>query len=169
MIIHDFREDRDLLIGKMHSTLFRHEIDVILYGQEESLRQYAEQCAAFFNFLPPVLLYELKEASIRYCEDIQKYTPSDNCLVPSDVSHKTILRYVRPNSMIVERPKDSEKLAFQVEFSCDWEPEHGMEWTINDGQALYVGDFMGISPWYAPRVYQTECRSYIYDNFSLYD
>ena len=92
---------------------------------------------------------------------------ADTPEVPENVSTDTVMNYARANCVIIEQPKDSSVIGFSVEFSCDWEPEHGMEWTVRNGRALYVGDFMGISPWYADKVYETQCRSYVYEGFSL--
>ena len=69
--------------------------------------------------------------------------------------------------LVVETPKEPEKIAFGVELRCDWEPEHGMEWTINDGKVLYVGDYEGISAWYDPQVYKQECMSYVQEDFTI--
>ena len=117
--------------------------------------------------MPEELLDRLKRFSLRYCEDMRDYFAAGSPEVPEGVTKDEVLRYARANCLIIEKPKDSGVIGFGVEFSCDWEREHGMEWTVRDGRALYVGDFMGISPWYADRVYETECRSYVYEGFSL--
>ena len=156
-----------LLIGTVSSTLFGRDMDVLIYGDTERQVAYAEKCAVYFNDMPDELVRELRTCSLRYCEDMRPNFNPGAPEVPEGISADRILDYVRPNSLIVSRPKQFDKIAFSVEMSCDGEPEHGMEWVINDGQVLYVSDFMGISPWYAPSVYQTECRSYVYEDFSL--
>ncbi len=169
MIITDIRKDSrsGLSFGKMRSTLFGREIDVVLYGNDGEYLRYAEKCADYFNRMPEELLDQLKRFSLRYCEDMRGYFAAGSPEVPEGVTKDEVLRYARANCLIIEKPKDSGVIGFGVEFSCDWEREHGMEWTVRDGRALYVGDFMGISPWYADRVYETECRSYVYEGFSL--
>ena len=168
MTIKDIRKDSgDLLFGRMDSELFGRKIDVVLYGSDEEFLAYAEKCAEYFNHMPAALLSQLKQCSLRYCEDMREYFDPMAPEVPESVSEETVLDYVRVNCLIIKKPKDFGTIGFEVEFCCDWEPEHGMEWTVRDGRALYVGDFMGISPWYDDRVYETECRSYVYAGFAL--
>lgn len=167
MTISDLKQDGEFRIGRMESALFGCEVTVIIHEGGEAQLAYAEQCADYFNRMPAALLRELKRATLRYCEDMRRLSPQEEFLIPKDVSERTVFRYMRPNSLIVERPKKADVIAFEVEFSCDWEREHGLEWTIRGGEALYVGDYMGISPWYAEFVYLTECRSYVYEDFSM--
>ena len=169
MIINDIRKDSggELYFGKMYSELFGREIDVVLHGNSGDDLCYAEKCADYFNHMPEELLTLLKQYSLRYCEDMRDFFDPDSPEVPDSVSEETVLDYARVNCLIIEKPKDARSVGFGVEFSCDWEREHGMEWTVRDGRALYVGDFMGISPWYADSVYETQCRSYVYEGFSL--
>ena len=169
MIITDVRryKDSDLYVGRMFSELFGRTIEVVLHGCSDDFLEYAERCADYFNHFPEDLLAFLRKCSLRYCEDMRECFDARCPEVPENVTESAILRYVRPNSLIIEPPKDCGVIGFSAEFSCDWEPEHGMEWTIREGRALYVGDFMGISPWYADRVYATQCRSYVYEDFSL--
>ncbi len=169
MTISDIRSDSGsgLFFGRMRSALFGREIDVVLHGDGEEYLQYAEKCADYFDNMPKELLSQLKKYSLRYCEDMRDFFDPACPEVPENVKEDSVLDYARVNCLIIEQPKDSGVIGFGVEFSCKWESEHGMEWTIRDGRALYVGDFMGISPWYADRVYETQCRSYVYEDFSL--
>lgn len=168
MRITDIRSEpgSDVRFGRMHSELFGRELDVVLHGGEE-YSEYFERCAAYLDSMPEPLLTRLKECSLRYCEDMRQYSDPDAPGVPEGVSARNILDYARANCLIIEKPRNRNVIAFGVEFTCDWEPEHGMEWTVRDGRALYVADFMGISPWYADAVYATECRSYVYDGFTM--
>ena len=169
MIITDIRKDSGsgLYFGRMYSQLFGREIDVALYGDDADYLDYAEKCGNYFNDLPAELFALLKKYSLRYCEDMRDDFDTEYPDVPEDVGEDTVMNYARVNCLIIEKPKDSASVGFGVEFSCDWEREHGMEWTIRDGRALYVGDFMGISPWYSDSVYAKQCRSYVYDDFYL--
>ena len=169
MSITDIKRDDGgrLCFGKLRSSLFGRTLDVVLYGDDADYLAYAEKCAAYLEHMPPALLALLKKYALRYCEDMREFFDPASPEVPEGVSEDTVLDYARANCLIIERPKDSGVIAFGVEFTCEWEREHGMEWTIRDGRPLYVGDFMGISPWYADRVYETECRSYVYEDFSM--
>lgn len=168
MLMKDIKKDPggNRMYGKMYSELFGKELDVIIKGGEEMI-QYAEKCADYLNHFPDELLAELKKYSLRYCEDMRGYFDPECPEVPENVTEDTILDYARANCLIVEPPQDDGIIGFGVEFSCVWEPEHGMEWIVRDGRVLYVADFMGISPWYDDRVYSTECRSYVFEDFIM--
>lgn len=161
MIIRDVKDDGSLLIGKMHSALFGCEIDVMI---EDADMDYAEQCAEYFNNMPSQLTDELKKYTLRYCEDFRQFFDEESQEVPQGVTENEIFNYVSPHVLIIKEPSSSDKIAFGVEFGCKWEPEHGMEWTVNDGQVLYVGDFVDMSPWYDKNVYQRGMNYVFYEH-----
>lgn len=169
MIINNVEKDKhsSIFIGKMNSERFGCEMDVILSSGSEELLVYAERCADYFNHLPAALFDELKQYSLRYYNDMKQFYDDDNPDFPQNVTVENIGDYMKAQCLIVEVPKDADKIAFGVEFCCAWEPEHGMEWTINDGKVLYVGDYQGISAWYDARVYETECMSYVQESFTI--
>lgn len=169
MIISNVEKDKHsrIYIGKMFSELFGCELDVVLSGDSAELLAYAERCAEYFNHLPEELLNELKKYSLRYYNDMKQYYDDDNPDFPADVNEENIGEHIKARCFIVETPKDADKIAFGVELACEWEPEHGMEWTLNDGKVLYVGDYEGISAWYDPRVYEQECMSYVSEDFTI--
>ena len=49
--------------------------------------------------------------------------------------------------MVVESPQDSARIGYQLECSCDWEEEHGMEIDILDNKLVYLSSYNGESPW----------------------
>ena len=172
MIINNVKKDQhsSALTAKMHSELFGCEIDVVLYGKgdkSDEFMAYAERCAKYFNDMPNSLVECLKEYSLRYYNDMKRYCDEDSPDFPFGVNRQNIWDYAQARCLIVEAPKDAEKIAFGVELGCRWEPEHGMEWTINDGRILYVGDYIGVSPWYDERVYEKECMSYVQEDFTI--
>lgn len=151
MIIRDIKDDGGLLIGKMHSKLFGREIDVMVKNADAD---YAEKCAEYFNNMPDKLIGELKKYTLRYCEDFRQFFDEESPDVPEGVTENDIFDYVVPHVLIIKSRKASDKIAFSLEFGCCWETEHGMEWSIRDGKAMYVGDFVDMSPWYDESVYQ---------------
>lgn len=169
MIINDVKKDRhsSIFVGKMHSTLFGCEIDVVLRGDSDEFLMYAERCAEYFNNMPNEIIDDLKEYSLRYYNDMKQYYDDDDPDFPFDVNKENITEHMAARCFIVEKPKNAEKIAFGVELGCEWEPEHGMEWTVNDGRILYVGDYIGVSAWYDEQVYQRECMSYVQEEFTI--
>lgn len=169
MMIRDLQKDAhsSIYVGKMDSALFGYEMDVVLSHSDEALPVYAEKCADYFNHLPAPLFDELKRYSLRYYNDMKQFYDDDNPDFPQNVTLENIGDYVKAQCLIVEQPKDAAKIAFSMEFRCAWEPEHGMEWVINDGKVLYVGDYQGVSAWYDPQVYEQECMSYVSEDFTI--
>lgn len=167
-MIHDIQKDAfgSLVVGRLHSELFDCEMDVILHGDEEAYLAYAEKCAAYFNALPPEVMDGLRRFTLRYYNDMKRFNGEEPTF-PRDVNADNLWEHIEARCLLVERPKDFGKVAFGVQLDCDWEPAHGLEWTLNDGNILYVGDFINVSAWYPPRVYQTECASFVDEHFSL--
>ncbi len=164
MPIQIIRRESDLTVGRMHSDMFDCGMDVAIMGGDEG---YAEKCADYFNALPCGLVDELAWYTLRYCEDFRQFFSAEGISIPVGIGRSEIFDYVVPRSLMIFPPKNSQAIvrdtiAFGVEFGCDWEPEHGMEWVINDGRALYVGDFVCLSPWYSPEHYRRERMNYVY-------
>lgn len=168
MMIDDIKQDSfgGLTVGRMHSERFGCDMDVILRGGEE-LVPYAERCAAYFEDMPQDVTERLMTCSLRYYEDMKRFCSRDDANFPFDVTRENLRESVTPRCLIVKRPPDETIIGFGVELDCAWERAHGLEWVIRDGEVLYVGDFMGVSPWYDRRVYETDCRSYIDENFTI--
>lgn len=150
--------------GRMHSELFECDIDVAI---ENADAEYAEKCAEYFNSMPSELIDELKKYTLRYCEDFRQFFDKESPEVPDSVGESEIFGYISPRILIIKAPKTANKIAFSVEFGCDWEPEHGMEWTINDGKALYVGDFVGMDPWYNETFYKKTGMNYVFSEHCI--
>lgn len=169
MIIENVRKDEhsNIFIGTVYSKIFGYQIDVVLSDGSDELVKYTQRCSEYLDNMPVELIADLNKYSLRYYNDIKQYYDGDNSDFPADVNEGNILDHIKARCLIVERPKDAEKIAFSLELDCDWEPEHGMEWTINNGNVLYVGDYIGVSPWYDKRVYERECMSYVQKNFTI--
>lgn len=127
--------------GEMKFLLFDQEIGVMM--DEEVSEEYAISCAEYLNSLSEELIDQLCEASIAYCrefcEDVGEEIPEIN-------GTRDILKYIQPRSLIIEVPKN-EQIVFHMELNCDWEIEHGLEWTIKDGKVMYVGAFECAGGW----------------------
>lgn len=165
MNIRDIRDDKGMLVGRMYSELFGCEIDVLLGGSEI---EYAEKCAEYFNHMPADLVNELKKYTLRYCEDFRQFFDEESPEVPPSVNESEIFDYVHPHVLIIRAPKDSDKIiAFGLEFGCCWEPEHGMEWAVRDGRALYVGDFTNIGPWRDEKYYKRAGLNYVFNEHCM--
>lgn len=141
--IHGLHETEYGVEGKMYWKLFDREIEVLINDADED---YAQRCADYLDNLPEELLDRLRRATLLYAQDFYEMTEERELKKFSKMKPKKILNYVRPSLLLIEKPED-DRIAFHIEMNCDWEIEHGLEWSILDGQAMYVGDFEGVSPW----------------------
>jgi len=106
--------------------------------------EYAEKCTAYLQELSPSIIETLCEGAIKYCESCREHFTDEGLLIPENIKSREILQYIQPGGMsVMYVPEDESVVAFSLELSCDWEREHGMEWFIKNGKALYVGPFNG--------------------------
>ncbi len=136
--------DENELKGLMHFSLLDTEISVAI--RENVSIEYAEKCAQYLVELSDVIIEKLCEFSIRYCENMREYFDEMEVSIAENIQGREILKHIDPNTLIIEVPK-SDEIAFHIELNCDWEEEHGMEWSIRNNQVLYVGSFSDETPW----------------------
>ena len=139
--------------GRLYCRLWDTEISVMLFDEDVTL-EYAEKCAQAVNSMPPELIHAICLAAKKYCltffdeindewkEELMAQVPVDEHTDPSDM-----MKYFCPTGMVVESPKDPSRIGYQLECSCGWEEEHGMEIDILDNTLVYLSSFDGNSPW----------------------
>ena len=69
-----------------------------------------------------------------------------------------MLKCFRPQMLVIKKPKDENRIGYQLECRCDWEIEHGMEIDILDNKVMYLSSFNAYSPWLE---YDTDESNYI--------
>lgn len=123
-------------------NLFDSDISVSMESVEDA--DFAEECLLYINSLSEEVLTELCEASIRYCNVFLHAVgePIINFSSPSEV-----LKLIYPSVLIVPKRHQIYSRVIHIEFNCDWEEEHGMEWLVRDDEVLYVGAFHGQQEW----------------------
>lgn len=85
-----------------------------------------------------------------FCENISDEWRAELKLsVPVDENTppRELLKCFRPTGLSVEPPEDPSKIGYQLNCSCDWEEEHGMEIDILDDKLVFLSEFSGESPW----------------------
>lgn len=156
-MITDIKKDEFGIEGRMHCNLWNCDIDVVIedYSEDESLSldkavEFAEKCAEAFNNLSPDMIDAICRSAKAYCLDFM-----ESCDVVVPVSENTapadMLKYINPHVLIVDLPEEDEFkgiIGYHVECSCEWEEEHGLEFTVRDGKLIYMGSFNDCSPWY---------------------
>lgn len=118
----------------------------------ETKRIYAEKCAEYMQNMDSSIMQRLAKYSYRYFKEFEEILDDDDLDMPRDVLEAEILEYVRPSVIIVEEDCREDRIEFHVECNCDWEIEHGLEFTISDGKILYVGGFDDMPPYYTERL-----------------
>lgn len=147
MLITDIEEsefDENEQEGLMDFPLFDTGIYVII--REDVSIEYAQKCAKYLVEMNDVIIDKLCEFSIRYCESMREYFDEMEVSIPEHIHGREILKYISPSELIIETPKNDE-IAFHIELNCDWEQEHGLEWSIRNNQVLYVGSYTDENPW----------------------
>lgn len=142
-MIEELKESEFGLEGTLECPLFSQPLDVLIDGAGV---EYAQRCAAALCTLPEETLLRLCRYSVRYCEWFRSLVPDVDIGVPEGTEGRAILEHIFPGILIVTAPEDG-RVGYSLELGCDWEPEHGLEWTILDGKVKYVGPYESTSPW----------------------
>ena len=141
--------------GKVYCKLWEEEIDVGLYDDDVSI-EYAEKCAEAMNSMPDELIETICRAAKRYClgfldeiggasaNGIHLTVPVDENTPPREMLKCFYC------ALIVDPPEDPSRIGYQLSGNCDWEEEHGIEIDILDDKLVYLGEFIGHSPWDDP-------------------
>lgn len=155
--IKNYHKKDDSFIGEIYSALF--DKDIKIYVDEDVDVVYAEKCVFNFNNLKDEVIDDICEAAIRYYKDIVESTGGEGIDVPKKVKGRDILKYINPVSLSVNKAIE-DVVGFHVECECDWEEEHGLEFTIKDNKLLYLGTVDNITAWEGVKKYQDDMFNY---------
>ncbi|MDE6779842.1 MAG: hypothetical protein K2J40_00070 [Ruminococcus sp.] len=136
--------------GKIYSEIFGTEIEVMINGAEI---EYAQKCAEHFNNMTEKMLDVICRGAKAYCMDFMEDVGGDvygkmKISVTSETPALEMLKCFKPTVLIIKKPKNENKIGYQLECRCDWEIEHGMEIDILDDKVVYLSSFNGRSPWH---------------------
>ena len=139
--------------GKVYCKIWDTDIDVALYDEDVTI-EYAEKCAEAMNAMSDELIDAICRAAKKYCIEfldaiggasengIDLTVPVDENTPPHEM-----LKCFEVGTLIVDVPEDPARIGFQLSGNCDWEEEHGIEIDILDGKLVYLGEYVGESPW----------------------
>lgn len=159
-MITDIKQDYYGIQGKIYSEIFCADMEVIIDGASI---EYAQKCVRHFNSLDNNLVETICRGAKAYCLDFMEIAGGDwykemTIPVTPETPLPEMLKCFRPQVLIIEKPDDDNKIGYQIECSCDWDIEHGMEIDILDNKVIYLSSFNGYSPWYE---YNNEKSNYI--------
>lgn len=116
----------------------------------EAKREYAEKCVEYLQNMDKDMTQRLAKYAYRFFKDLSKDFDDDDygtfIDMPQNVSEEDILKYVQFDSIIIEEECREDRIEFHAGGGCDWEIEHGFEFTVSDGKILYVGPFEDMPP-----------------------
>ena len=99
-----------------------------LFAEPGTPRAYVGKCAAAYGAMSPGLRSEIAEHLIEYCvEDL-----------PEEPTAEWVIRHFSPNKVVVFRPDSSNEAAYAyvVLGESEWEPEHGISFTVSGGHGV---------------------------------
>lgn len=148
-IITDLEKTEIGVEGYMHCTLTDEDINVSLHGNVSE--EYAERCAEALNHLSAGVVDEICNAAVRYFSHHRRHVGEEidelmHVSVTELSEPREILKCIQVGVLIVDEPKD-ERIGYHVLCGCDWEEEHGLEFTILDGKLVYLGGFNASGAW----------------------
>lgn len=142
--IKDIKKGEFAYEGKAFFPLFNQEIEV--YIDFDVPMDYADTCVEHLENLKDCTIDGLCKGAVNYCEEFRDLLEEIDVAVPEGIQDRDILQYIYPQIMIIRVPQGNEP-AFHFECNCEWEPEHGLEWTVRGDETLYVGGFGDERPW----------------------
>lgn len=149
-MITDIKQGEYGIEGKLYSEIFGTNIDVMI--EDGASIEYAQRCAEHFNNMTDKMLDTICRGAKAYCLDFMELAEGDwdnelTIQVTPETPALEMLKCFKPTVFIIEKPDDENKIGYQLECSCDWEIEHGMEFDILDDKVVYLSSFNGHSPW----------------------
>lgn len=119
---------------------------------EEVSIEYAQKCAEHFNNLSSEMVETICRGAKAYCLDFMEIASGDwdeelTIPVTAETPAMEMLKCFSPTLLIIEEPDDENRIGYQLECSCDWEIEHGMEIDILENKVVYLSSFNDYSPW----------------------
>lgn len=114
--------------------------------------EYLVRCAKAFNRIPEETLEKLYNASAEYLTDLVADHTGEFDLDEYCVINAENVRYMlRPEQLTAEAhdllADEDAPAAYSVTLVFRPVPDERIEWTVRDGEPVYVGEFRGISPW----------------------
>ncbi|MCT4597227.1 MAG: hypothetical protein N4A50_05040 [Vallitalea sp.] len=150
--------------GTTRFDMFDREIQVMMDDAVNIV--YAEKCVEHLNSLSYDTVELLCEAALKYCFE---FSDDVGIGIPELNEKRDILKYIYPKILIIDEPEDELKIGYHMECDCEWEIEHGLEFTILNDKVLYLGDFNDEGPWQALEHYKEISWNHIYDNYDIFD
>ncbi len=150
------------LTGQVDWPLFNCKV-AVTFGRNGTVSlQYAERCILQLLHLKEAEVDSLLRASIaffrdeEYChgEPVEMMLEFEGMPYPERLEQpERILPYIKPVEISIDREVPGVE-SVSVFSECAWEPEHGLQWVVRNGKALFVGAFSGVESHGEDQLYQ---------------
>ena len=138
--------------GQIFVPAFNREVSLSI--DEKCSLEYVEKVVEYVKDMPSRLINELcKGATDFFRSYLIVYQNKKNVndiyfdfTMPLDTNGIDILNYIFPQVLRIDQPLTNE-IGFAFQCECEWEPEHGMEWVVRNGETLSISWFDGLTPW----------------------
>ena len=149
------------LTGKVYWPLFNCQVTVTLGRNGTVSLEYAERCVSQLLSLETVEVQNLLRATVAYFQDVEychgepveMMFEFEGMPYPEGLEQpERILPYIKPVELSIDQEVPG-FMSISVFSECAWEPEHGLQWVVRNGKALFVGAFSGLDSHGENRLY----------------
>lgn len=137
-VIEDLSKEEHGRSGTIRSKLAGKNLEVWI--EEYVSIEYVNLCAKSLNSIDDSLIEDICKAAISYSEGFCEMVGQEP---PKIEKMRDILQYIEFGSMLVDEPEDNLIPVVHLTGGCEWEPEHGIEVIIRNGELIYLGAYNG--------------------------
>lgn len=134
--------------GVLYSSRFH--TDIKLYGKNVG-EEYLTRCAEFFEALPDDISGKLREASADYLNDLFQERGDEFEFDAVEFTPQNVMTFVVPVELRTQSfrllSEEDSPAAFSVKLAFAPVADEYIEWTVRGEQAVYAGEYRGVSPW----------------------
>lgn len=134
--------------GVLYSSRFGAE--VMLYGKNVS-EEYLTRCADYFDTLPGEISEKLRQATAAYLNDMLEEHAGEFAFDVIEFNAQNVAPFIVPVELHTQSfrllSEEDSPAAFSVKFAFSPVADQYIEWTVRGEQAVYAGEYIGVSPW----------------------
>lgn len=124
--------------------------EVKLYGKNVG-EEYLTRCAGYFENLPEVISEKLLQATADYLNDMLEEHVDEFAFDALEFNARNVPAFIVPIELHTQLNRllseEDSPAAFSVKFAFSPVADQYIEWTVRGDQAVYVGEYIGVSPW----------------------
>ena len=110
------------------------------------------------------MMYEICKYSVKYCTDtLERFSDMELDIDVNKLDNPlNILEYMKITGLIVNMPEDMTEIGINLEGTCDWAEEIGIQWIIKEKKVVYVGSWSMLDMWISS--YEESLSNYVRNN-----